>query len=180
MVNRALEKMVIDDFGEDTWSNIKSRADIDIATFASFTTYDDGVTVGLAVAASEELERPLDELLRRFGQYWIEFALESSYAPILRQSGDNLHELLPMLDAMHTRLALSFPELNPPTFEVLSDDGHLIILRYGSSRRGLAPFVVGLLKGLGRMFDTPVEVSHDEPADDGHIIFEIRCGAMAD
>jgi hypothetical protein len=178
MVNRALEKMVVDNFGEDVWSKIRARADIDINSFSSLASYDDTVTFGLAMAASEELDRPLDGLLRDFGRYWIDFALESSYAPILRQSGSNLHELLPMLDQMHARLGLSFPELRPPSFKVLSDDGQLILLRYDSSRRGLAPFVVGLLEGLGVMFGTPITVSHDEPADDGHVVFKIQFGAM--
>jgi len=178
MVNRALEGMVLDNFGEGVWAKIKARAGIDVESFSSFSSYDDSVTYGLAGAASEELDRPLPELLREFGHYWIEFALKSSYGPILRQSGNDLHELLPTLDQMHVRIGRSFPELKPPSFNVLSDDGRLIRLRYDSPREGLAPFVVGLLEGLGAMFNTPVTVTHGEPADDGHVVFEIHCGAV--
>ncbi|MHC5004366.1 MAG: heme NO-binding domain-containing protein [Planctomycetota bacterium] len=177
MVNRALQRMILDSFGDEVWASVKRRAGVEVDQFSSLANYGDDVTFGLAVSASEELQRPLPELLQEFGRFWIGFALESSYGPILKQSGSSLHELLPMLDEMHTRLALSFPEFTPPSFKVLSDDGRLIRLRYDSSRTGLAPFVVGLLEGLGTMFDTSLVVTHGEPADDGHVVFEILSGA---
>ena len=114
MVNRALEEMVLDRFGEDVWQEIKSRSGVQISAFQSLGVYDDSVTFGLVEAASAVLEQPAPELLRTFGRYWIDFALRSSYGALLRQSGSDLHELLPMLDQMHTRIGLSFPESHHP------------------------------------------------------------------
>ena len=38
---------------------------------------------------------------------------------------------------------------------------------YHSEREGLAPMVVGLLKGLGKRFETLVEVTHDKVRGEG-------------
>jgi hypothetical protein len=35
------------------------------------------------------------------------------------------------------------------------------MVEYRSHREGLAPFVVGLLEGLGTLYDTPTTVTHE-------------------
>jgi hypothetical protein len=49
-------------------------------------------------------------------------------------------------------------------------------LHYQSHRAGLAPFVRGLITGLGQLFDTVVEVTHaaDKSAGADHDEFIIR------
>lgn len=175
MVNRALQSLIVGQHGESTWKEIKSKAGVTLEDFSSLAAYDDKITYDLAIAASEVLQAPVPDLLRAFGQYWIEFAQQSSYAVLLEQAGSNLHELLPALDDMHTRLALSFPELQPPSFEVLEDTGDRILLRYSSERPALAPFVVGLIEGLAKSTDTEVEVGLTESKDEGAAadVFEV-------
>ena len=81
-----------------------------------------------------------------------------------------------MLNELHTRLALSFPELQPPSFEVLEDTPEHILLQYDTFRPALAPFVVGLLHGLAGMVGTPIEVDHVQAKGDEHDadVFKIR------
>ena len=73
--------------------------------------------------------------------------------------GRTLPEFLANLDMMHARLSLSMPEMRPPSFvcEQLSD--HQIRLEYWSERPGLGPMVIGLLEGLGEMYDLNVSVA---------------------
>ncbi|WP_296705234.1 heme NO-binding domain-containing protein [Algoriphagus sp.] len=42
------------------------------------------------------------------------------------------------------------------------------MLHYISKRKGLAGFMKGLISGLGKMFETPVEVIHLHGKEDGH------------
>ena len=171
MVNRALKDLISERFGEATWQEIRTKAGVEVNEFTSMSTYDDAITYDLAGAASEVLETPIEDLLRVFGQYWIEFAGKSSYAILLEQAGKTMGEVLGGLDELHTRLALSFPELRPPSFRVLSDDGETIMLQYESFRPALVPFVCGLVEGLAdrlkvQVTVTPTEArSEDNPAD---------------
>lgn len=176
MVNRALQELLVKEHGESTWHRIKDEAGVDLEEFSSMASYDDKITYDLAIAASKVLEAPLDQLLDAFGRYWVEFAKASSYAILLEQAGKDLHEILPMLNELHTRLALSFPELQPPSFEVLEDTPEHILLQYDTFRPALAPFVVGLLHGLAEMVGTPIKVDHVQAKGDEHDadVFKIR------
>jgi hypothetical protein len=171
MVNRAFKDLISERFGETTWQEIRAKAGVEVDEFTSMSTYDDAITYDLAGAASEVLDTPIEELLRVFGHYWIEFAGKSSYAILLEQAGKTMGEVLGGLDEMHTRLALSFTELRPPSFRVLSDDGETIMLQYVSFRPALVPFVCGLVEGLADRLKVQVTVTHveasseDKPAD---------------
>ena len=171
MVNRALKALLCEQFGEASWQEIRAKAGVEEDDFASMKAYDDSITYELAGAASEVLDTPIEDLLRTFGNYWVKFAGESSYAIVLDQAGDTVGEILAGLDEMHTRLALAFPELRAPSFQVVSDDGKRITLRYVSSRPALVPFVCGLIEGLATRLEVEVDVrlvepkSEDSPSD---------------
>ncbi|EFK96017.1 Soluble guanylate cyclase gcy-31, partial [sediment metagenome] len=62
------------------------------------------------------------------------------------------------LNLMHTRVKLMFPKLVPPRIECHEVTATSLRLHYFSHRSGLAPFVVGLVEGLGEMFATPARV----------------------
>lgn len=176
MVNLALQALITQEHGQATWERIKDKAGVEVAQFTSMAAYDDSITYGLAIAASEVLEAPVPHLLEVFGRFWIRFAMESPYAFLLGEAGSNLHELIPALDGLHTRLGLTFPELDPPSFGVVEETPQRIVLRYESHRPGLTPFVIGLVQGLADLVGQRAAVALLEakgekcPAD----IFEVR------
>ena len=91
---------------------------------------------------------------------------------MLDAAGKSLREFLENLDALHARVALTMSELKPPRFRLVPIDSSNMLLEYHSTREGLAPMVLGLLKGLSIRFNTPVEVSHTRR--DSHDEFTIR------
>ena len=76
----------------------------------------------------------------------------------MRLSGRTLPEFLQNLDQMHSRLALTFKHMQPPSFTCTDVTPTSLVLHYHSTRAGLLPFVVGLVKGLGAYFQTPAQV----------------------
>ena len=54
----------------------------------------------------------------------------------------------------------TMPELVPPSFEREPQDDGSSILHYRSSREGLAPMVIGLVKGLAKRYDVEIDVQH--------------------
>ncbi|MEM7308557.1 MAG: heme NO-binding domain-containing protein [Planctomycetota bacterium] len=158
LVNIAIRDLILGQHGEETWDRIRERAGVRSTTFVAMETYPDEVTYGLVAAASEELGAPQEALLEAFGEYWMTFTAEEGYGDTLEFAGSTLDEFLAHLDDMHARVALTFPDLCPPSFEAeYAPDGRLAV-RYRSDRPGLAPMVVGLLHGLARRFDKHIDI----------------------
>ncbi len=159
MVNKAVYDMVNAYFGADTWNAILKRASIEDETFLSMRQYPDEITYRLVGAASQELQMTPEAVLEAFGEYWVSFTAREGYGELLKMQGKTLMGFLGNLDTMHARVGLSFPHLRPPSFHLSEQTDHSVKLHYNSSRKGLTHLVVGLLRGLGKMLGTQVEVS---------------------
>lgn len=157
MINEAMRRHVSEAAGDDAWERIAARADTP-RSFASLHYYEDAVTYALVGAASIELDTPAEDLLRSFGHYWSTRVGPENYADILGATGTDVVSVLTHLDEMHARLQLLYPELQPPSFTVVDDGSAAFEVHYTSRRPGLAPFVVGLLEGLGDLYGTPAKV----------------------
>jgi hypothetical protein len=57
--------------------------------------------------------------------------------------------------------------MQPPSFTCSEVTPTSLVLHYQSSRAGLLPFVVGLVKGLGEYFHTPARVEVVATREDG-------------
>jgi hypothetical protein len=98
-------------------------------------------------------------LLERFGEYWILYTAKEGYGDMLKLGGKNLPEFLKNLNMLHFRVGNMMPELVPPSFEVRDVEEKKLTLIYKSKREGFIPMVIGLVKGLGIMFNTPCQVT---------------------
>ena len=177
LVNKAVVDLVTTKFGAETWNKIKQKADVDIDVFVSMDGYPDDITYRLVGAASEVLKITPEQVLEAFGEYWVLYTAQEGYGPLLNASGTNLREFLMNLDALHARVAMTMSNLKPPRFKVVDVDKDTMLLEYRSTREGLAPMVVGLLRGLGIRFSTPIEITHAKRAD--HDEFKIHVTSAA-
>jgi hypothetical protein len=161
MVNRALEEMIIGQFGHAAWEEVKTESGVTVDVFISNNGYPDEITYDLVGAASRILNLPAEKILHDFGRHWILKTARDGYGELLNSGGRNLPEFLKHLPAFHMRVSLIFPHLRPPRFTCFDVTENSLGLRYYSERAGLAPFVMGLLDGLGETFNTPVRVQHE-------------------
>lgn len=175
MVNKAIEQMVVMHHGEDAWEKIKVKAGTSIEVFISNEPYPDELTYALVAAASESLQVPQEKLLHEFGEHWILHTAMESYGGLMRAAGRSIGEFLGNLPNFHARVSMIFPKLKPPHFECTEITEHSLNLHYHSERSGLQPFVIGLMDGLGKMFDTPVEVKQTQFKHQGytHDVFSV-------
>lgn len=160
LVNKAIEGMICQEFGIDTWERIKRRANVDLQAFISMEPYSDEITYRLVGAASEEIGKNGAELLKQFGEYWILYTAQEGYGDLLKISGRTFREFLFNLDNLHAHIGISFPVLMPPSFQCYDIDEHTLLLKYFSTREGLAPMVLGLIIGLGKLFIIELDVEH--------------------
>ncbi|WP_298223970.1 heme NO-binding domain-containing protein [Flavobacterium sp.] len=175
IVNKAIEDLVIANFGEEKWEAIKQRSGIDIDFFISSEPYDDDVTFKLAVAVSEEMNMTVGDVLIAFGEWWVIKTTSEKYTGLMQSGGNNLKEFLLNLPNFHNRVMLIYPKLTPPEFKVSDVTENSIQLHYFSKRQGLQEFVRGLIQGLGKMYDTPVTIELMQTRNEGstHEIFKI-------
>ena len=89
LVNKGLEDMVCSQYGEETWEEIKSKAEVEIEAFISMDAYPDDITYRLVDAASAVMELPATDILEAFGRYWILFTATEGYGSLMEMAGDN-------------------------------------------------------------------------------------------
>ncbi|MBT8218977.1 MAG: heme NO-binding domain-containing protein [Bacteroidia bacterium] len=175
IVNRAIEDLVKANFGHDTWDAVKRRSGVEIDYFISNEPYNDDITFKLATAVGEEMNMPVASVLQAFGEWWILKTGKEKYGGLMEAGGHNLKEFLVNLPIFHNRIMLIYPKLTPPEFKVSHAEENSIRVHYYSKREGLQEFVRGLLSGLGKMYNTPVDIELLQSRDDGntHEIFKV-------
>ncbi len=176
LVNRAIEELVISMKGEAGWRGVCAHAGLASDGFVSMQSYDDDVTYRLVDAVSQRLALPAEQVLEAFGEYWITYTAKEGYGSMLNAGGNSLREFLGNLNDMHGRVGTIFPQLRMPLFRItpVSEDEYL--LHYASTRAGLAPMVIGLVRGLAKRFDETVEITlqHPRPTPQDEDIFLVR------
>ncbi len=180
MVNKAVEDMVVLRHGEMAWEQIKTMARVDVDVFMSNECYADDITYKLVGSASQVLKVPADQILIEFGEHWVLHTAQEGYGGLMNAASNSLSEFMRNLPNFHSRMTMVFPKLQPPHFECTEITGQSLRLHYHSHRQGLAPFVVGVMQGLGKKFNTPVTVWQTTVKDQGadHDIFEVTWKAI--
>jgi hypothetical protein len=167
LVNQAIQDYITNDVGTEAWTRIRTAAGFHESEFVPLHTYPDALTFQLVGAACEVTGRQAGELVEAIGAYWVEFTAQKGYGSLLDQLGPGFADALAQLDAMHVRVALMMPQLEPPSFRVSARRERGLTLAYTSRRSGLAPLVVGLVKGLGRKFGLEPTVQLTVPRAEG-------------
>jgi hypothetical protein len=175
IVNKAIEELVIANFGEDKWEVVKQHSGIDIDYFISSEPYDDDITFKLAQAVSQEMGMTLSAVFIAFGEWWVVKTTKEKYGGLMESGGNDLKEFLVNLPVFHNRIMLIYPKLTPPEFRVSDITENSLNLHYFSKREGLQDFVRGLIQGLGIMYETVVTINLIQTRDEGstHEIFNI-------
>ncbi|XP_044734835.1 guanylate cyclase soluble subunit beta-1 [Chrysoperla carnea] len=176
-VNYALELLVVNSFGEETWEKIKKEADVNMeGQFLVRQIYDDEITYNLIAAAVNLLKIPATAILELFGKTFFEFCQDSGYDKILQVLGATPRDFLQNLDALHDHLGTLYPGMRAPSFRCTErpEDGALV-LHYYSDRPGLEHIVIGIVKTVAsKLHGTEVEVKILKTKDEcDHVQFLI-------
>lgn len=168
IVNKAIQELVSENYGEVAWERVKSRSNVDVNSFLSNEQYSDDVTFKLAIAASEELKLPLRDVLLSFGEFWVMSTGRKHYGSLMESGGKSFKEFITNLPNFHSRVMLYYSNIVPPEFKIDQISDSEIHLHYFSIRTGLTDFMEGLILGLAKMFNTEIQVSLIQQKGSGH------------
>lgn len=178
LVNKGLEDVIRARHGDDGWARVCAAAGVDLDGFLAMDVYPDELTYGLVAAAGRELGEDAATLLEAFGDHWVRYTAQEGYGDLFGLAGADLASVLENLDQLHGRLAIGFPQFRMPTFTCERRPDGTLLLRYRSTRAGLAPMVIGMVRGLGTHFGITVDVTQTARREDvGHddfVITEVR------
>jgi serine/threonine protein kinase len=135
----------------------------------------------LVTTAAKHLGVSVDGALEAYGAYFVRHVADQGYTRLMQVLGPNLAAFLQNLNNLHLHLSMGWPAMVAPGFrcEDVGPDG--LTLHYYSSRPGLWPIVVGVLKGVAATYfgiDLAVELvagRHEgAPRKQTHEVFALR------
>jgi hypothetical protein len=101
-----------------------------------------------------------EQAAEAFGQYWVcnyAFRLYPKYYKDVK----NVEDFLMKLDTIHMDVTANSPKnveaAHPPRFDITRVDEKTLHIHYKSKRR-MIDFYIGLVKGVGHYFNTPIEI----------------------
>ena len=169
IVNKSIEELIEKEFGEDEWLK-----DIESINFLSHEQYDDSITYRLVKETALFLNTTQQEVLIKFGHYWILNTGLEKYGALMWSGGKQFDEFMMNLPSFHTRIMLMYPDLVPPEFLVTESNGKLLV-EYHSERPGLTYFVYGLLEGLATMFKISIKIDINQKKENqNYDLFTIK------
>ncbi|KAJ8301518.1 hypothetical protein KUTeg_020505 [Tegillarca granosa] len=96
---------------------IKKKCGLDrYDDFLVFHQYKDAETFKLIGAVCEVAGAPLAAVLEIFGEYFLQYCLRHGYDKMLRTLGEDFKAFIQNLDSLHALLAMSYKNIEAPSF----------------------------------------------------------------
>lgn len=158
LIHISFRSFVEESFGQIVWQKVAKQRNLTEDQFISMSGYADNITFGMISATASTIGISVDDLLERFGQYWIEYMYRGEYAAMMNFAGSDLVSFLSNINAVHEAVNQTLVGTVTPKFDLKQVSHKTLLLRYRSERAGLLPFVRGLLKGLFARFGVEGEI----------------------
>jgi len=158
LINNALKQFIMLKTSREDWERIRLAANIEHEHFETMHSFADEVTYELLKSYCAYSGREASVVLQEFGGYWVKEVAAKHYGYMLKMTGRTFPEFIQNLDLMHQRVSTEFDELVQPHFNIVQVAEGSFHVHYWSHRKGLAPFVLGLLHGLAEHFGENLQI----------------------
>lgn len=157
IIAKCLKDMVVEKFGEKAWNDILVMSGMEKGMMiVSMGDLDDAVVLKMIESTCKVLGVSMAQAADVFGEYWVcHFApkIYSAYYAGVETAKDFLLKM----DEVHKITTSTIPNARPPRFEYRWESPKVLIMHY-KSKRNLIDILVGLVKGVGKYFNTPLNV----------------------
>ncbi|WP_462172347.1 heme NO-binding domain-containing protein [Pseudoalteromonas xiamenensis] len=165
VVFRALEDLVIEQHGIQTWDIILDQVNLSDRYYLGPQSYPDEELFSIVQEIGRILNVPLPDLIRGFGQYLFGY-LANSHKDIVSQF-DSFEALIKGIDSViHKEVKKLYSEPNLPSISVDFSNSDSLIVVYDSPRK-LCFCSEGLIYGAAAHFGVTVKIEHQQCAHHG-------------
>ena len=151
-------ELVSTKFGADKWKAVLAASQLpEEKVFLASDDVDDAKALEVIGNTAKVLNLSLGQVADAFGDYWVNDYAPKIYGHYYRKSKDARSFLL-SIAAIHVSTTKSMANARPPKFEYSWPEKDLLEMKY-ISHRGLIDILVGLVKGVSRYYDEPLEIT---------------------
>eukprot|EP00056_Hartaetosiga_gracilis_P011854 m.183298 g.183298 ORF g.183298 m.183298 type:complete len:996 (-) comp13592_c0_seq21:982-3969(-) len=163
--------------GEEELKEIYRQMDDSIEQLNFYKSFSDNHTSRFIEATSKVTGLSQNQIFKYVGAFSFDVFVEQGYLPLLQTLGDTFFECIKNIDTLHTNLVNTMPSMRAPSFKPVKNSDGTLTVHYYSSRDGLAPFAIAVMKGVASgLFDLDIQVHHKEKKGIGsdHDIFVVH------
>ncbi len=152
-------ELVESQFGLAMWDTlIQSVKPKSEGIYTSGESYDDNELFSLVVALSHKTDIPVNDLIRKFGEYMFP-ELAKAY-PIFVESQTSLKSFLVTVnDIIHVEVEKLYPSASLPTIQYEDTSTNELVMLYRSPRK-LCYLSEGLILSAAKFFNEQIEIKH--------------------
>lgn len=154
---KSLKEFVVDQYGHDTWSEIRAEASVGSKLYLPVSTYEDEELFELVGAAAVVIDQETEDLLEPFGEI-IAAQLLDAYGNLVSPDWTAIDLVEHTEEHIHTVLRTHNPELTPPELECQRQSEDRVIVRYQSERE-LCGVAIGIVRGVAAHYGETISVS---------------------
>lgn len=173
LIFNSLERVVVDEFNEDTWDELLDEAGVS-GVYHSLGNYDDADAVALVNAAAAKLGKDPADILRWFGEHAIEH-FRAKFPALFRRFDNTVEFVLSLNDIIHPQVKQLYTATNAPHFNLVHQDAESLTIEYVSKRQ-MCHLAEGLIIGCAGVYNEGVEVSQSSCCHRGdeqcHIVIQ--------
>lgn len=148
------------EFGPQAWKSAVADAGLPNAIFLPTQLYPDPDLLAIVSALCRMSKRDPGELLEAFGKHIVP-SLASLYAALIDGNWTLLDLLEKTEETIHRVVRIRAPGAAPPQLKVRRTDRQAVEIVYSSDRK-MCSFARGIVLGLAKFYEEPVEVTEPE------------------
>ena len=157
IIVKCLSELVKSDFGEDQWKEIMQQSgENPYIVINAISDIDDQRVLKLFENTCNVLNLSKQQVCDAFGNYFVNTFATKIYA-VFYGKFKNAKEFIMGMDDVHDIVTRSLINARPPRFTIEEVDENTIIVNYRSTRN-MIDFYIGLVKGVGNYFNTPIGI----------------------
>jgi len=153
---KCVQELVIEKFGAEKWAECLRASGVqDTRTFTTNEDIPDKDFPAIFKAVALTTRMNATHLMDEFGEHWSTVYAPREYSFYFNQA-KSTREMLLKLDQIHIMSTRTVPSAHPPHFRYEWQGENHLVMHYESAR-GMAAFMPGLIRGLGKHFkDNPL------------------------
>lgn len=154
---KALKDLVVDRYGRDVWSEVRSEAGVGSKLYLPVTTYEDEELFDLVEATATVLDQEPDAILEPFGEN-VAAQLLDTYGNLVDPDWTAIDLVEHTEEHIHTVLRAHNPELSPPELECRREGADRVTVQYRSERQ-LCHVAIGIVRGVASHYEEDLTIS---------------------